>query len=207
MNILLVSASKKELSSIIKKIKYPIDYLITGIGTTSLSYLLTKKIQNKNFDLIINIGIAGSFKQDIPIGEIVFVKNEIFADLGIEEKNKFVPISKSNLSDLCESSFSCNYKHSFLKDLPRTSSITVCRTSGQIQTIKERIRLFNPDIENMEGAAFFQICQKENIPFVEIRSISNFVTERDSSLWNIPLAITNLEKFTIQFINLLNSTQ
>jgi futalosine hydrolase len=41
----------------------------------------------------------------------------------------------------------------------------------------------------MEGAAIFYVCLMENIPFAEIRSISNYAGEMDKSKWNIPLAI------------------
>jgi futalosine hydrolase len=32
----------------------------------------------------------------------------------------------------------------------------------------------------------------ENIPFLQLRTISNYVEVRDKSKWNIPLAVTNL---------------
>ena len=46
----------------------------------------------------------------------------------------------------------------------------------------------------MEGAAFFYACLAEGVPFIEIRSVSNYVAERDKSQWNVPLAIQNLDK-------------
>lgn len=46
-------------------------------------------------------------------------------------------------------------------------------------------------IENMEGAAFFYCCKQTKIPFLEIRTISNFVGD-EMSKWNIPLATSNL---------------
>jgi futalosine hydrolase len=55
---------------------------------------------------------------------------------------------------------------------------------------------YHPDIETMEGAAFFYVCSRENIPFLAIRAVSNKVELRNREKWNIPLAINNLsEKF------------
>jgi futalosine hydrolase len=51
---------------------------------------------------------------------------------------------------------------------------------------------YHPDIETMEGAAFFYICSRENIPFLAVRAVSNRVEPRNKEKWNIPLAISNL---------------
>jgi futalosine hydrolase len=47
----------------------------------------------------------------------------------------------------------------------------------------------------MEGAAVFYVCLNENIPVLQIRSISNYVEDRDTTKWDIPLAIKQLNKF------------
>ena len=44
----------------------------------------------------------------------------------------------------------------------------------------------------MEGAAVFRICQSFNTRCIQIRSISNFVEKRKKSVWNLSLAISNL---------------
>ena len=56
----------------------------------------------------------------------------------------------------------------------------------------------------MEGAAFFYVCLQEKIPFLQIRSISNYVEKRNKSNWNIPLAIDNLNVVLLDIINSLN---
>jgi futalosine hydrolase len=54
------------------------------------------------------------------------------------------------------------------------------------------VKKFNPDIETMEGATFFYICSRENIPFLAVRAISNRVEKRNRESWNIALALDNL---------------
>ena len=51
---------------------------------------------------------------------------------------------------------------------------------------------FNADIETMEGAALHYVCLQEDIPFIQIRTISNFVGERDKTKWKLKDAIENL---------------
>ena len=54
-------------------------------------------------------------------------------------------------------------------------------------------KLFSPNVESMEGAAFFAAC-KGLSNFTQIRSVSNYVEKRDKSKWQIQLAITNLNR-------------
>ncbi|MDB4583087.1 hypothetical protein N9164_08040, partial [Draconibacterium sp.] len=48
--------------------------------------------------------------------------------------------------------------------------------------------------ESMEGAAVFYVCNWLGVSCYQIRAISNFVEPRDSSKWNIPLALENLKE-------------
>jgi futalosine hydrolase len=53
----------------------------------------------------------------------------------------------------------------------------------------------------MEGAAFHFVCLREEIPFMQIRVVSNYVEPRNKNSWNIPLAIANLNDFLRKYLN------
>jgi futalosine hydrolase len=55
----------------------------------------------------------------------------------------------------------------------------------------------------MEGAAFLQICNAEKIKCAQIRSISNYVEERNTGNWSIGLAIEKLNETAIRIISTL----
>jgi futalosine hydrolase len=55
-------------------------------------------------------------------------------------------------------------------------------------------------VESMEGAAFHYVCLQEGMPFAQVRAISNYVTPRDKSQWQMKDAIVNLNKWVIGFI-------
>ncbi len=57
----------------------------------------------------------------------------------------------------------------------------------------------------MEGAALHFVCLRERIPFLQLRTISNKIGERDKTKWNIGLAILNLNAELILLLNELNS--
>ena len=54
------------------------------------------------------------------------------------------------------------------------------------------MKRLNPDIESMEGAAVFKVCEEMRVPCIQIRSISNKVERRNKENWNLDLAISNL---------------
>ena len=75
-----------------------------------------------------------------------------------------------------------------------TTGITVNTIHGNTRNI-EKIRLqCDPDTESMEGAAFFYACLSAGVQGVQVRSVSNFVEERDKSRWDVDLALKNLNK-------------
>ena len=76
---------------------------------------------------------------------------------------------------------------------------------NQISTSKQMIKfyrdVFDPVTESMEGAALHYVCLIENIPFVQIRSISNYIGERNKKKWDMMDSIANLNDTLIKIIN------
>lgn len=197
MKTLLVFATKEEAGQLLNKGKT--DVLITGPGMVSTVYHLSKQLQKKKYDLVINAGICGSFSNKLRLGDVVNVAEECFSDLGSENGNDFIHLSEMGFNG--EDDFPLRKK--FLKNksainsktlssLPKAKGITVSTVHGNKKSIERVKKLFNPDVESMEGAAVFYLCGKEKIPFVGIRAVSNYVEKRDKSKWKIPLAINNL---------------
>lgn len=185
-----------------------VDYLVTGIGTTFTTYALTKRLGAKKYDLVINAGIAGSFNPGHNIGDVVFVEKEEFSSLGIEDKDTFYTLFDKRFMDANQFPFkngrlenATTYNNHVVKSLKKVSAITSDRTNGKKESIDKLKQKFNADIETMEGAAFFYVCLQEEVKFMQIRAISNFVEERNQQNWNIPLAIEQLNKKLLEIIN------
>jgi len=129
----------------------------------------------------------------------VTVYSETFGDFGVTTKDGFSTcfeenIIPANMFPFTKGSLISGDAEKIARDLavPLVKGVTNNTVSGENSLIKRMRDKFSPDIETMEGAAFFYVCLCENIPFVEIRSISNMVEPRDKSKWDIPLAIKNL---------------
>lgn len=185
-----------------------ITLLVTGVGSVSTSWVMAKWFSvNQKPDLVINIGIAGSYREDIKIGEVVLPVSDCFADSGIETRNEFITLAEAGLEDPDRFPFKAGkirtenkYIELNLKHLKRVNAITVNTASGSAETIGKLLRKYNPDIETMEGATFFYICSGERIPFLAMRSISNRVEPRDKDKWDIPLALNSLSEKLREFI-------
>jgi len=196
MQILLIAATTHEIEPFTTANSH-IDVLITGVGVPSTIYHLQKRIHQVDYDLIIQAGIAGSFHDDVLLGNVVLVKEDCFADLGMEENGNYTPVFNTLIADKDEFPFTngwlLNSNPHFQKtELSVVKAITINKVSDSELQKQQYIINFNADIESMEGAALHYVCLQENIPFLQIRSISNHVGERDKTKWKIKEAIKNL---------------
>jgi len=175
--------------------------LVTGAGMMSYTYSLANYLLNSLVkpDLIILAGIAGCFNEGVSPGTLYEVYEEILADCGAEDKDGKILMmeelgfwAKTGSSQMFGSRYVNKQKYTHLTE---GKSLSVNLGSGTKERINYFKRKHNADIENMEGAALFMICQRLQYNFTEIRSISNFIEPRNRNNWNIDLAINNLNTF------------
>ena len=217
MKILVVAASEFEIRPLLQKLTFLkkdndhlahyragnnfIDILIPGIGMMVTAFHLGKQLMKEKYDLAINAGICGTFVHQIMIGTVVEVVEECISDLGAEEKDRFLTVFELGLSDPDSAPYingiminNPAFASDVILKLPKVKGATVNLIPGRIQNIENPGIAYSPDIETMEGAAFFYACLTERIPFTQIRAVSNYVEERDKSKWNISLAVKNLNR-------------
>ncbi len=221
MRILIIAATNEEILPFLKwkeehlsesSEDHQIDTLVTGVGLVATTFHLTYVLNHNEFDLIIQAGIAGSFKKELKIGETVFVISESFSDLGSEDKEgQLISAFELGFIDPNEFPFTDGKimnpdaaQAGFMKKVHSISSNT---SHGNESTIAKIAQQFNPDIESMEGGAFFYVCRMMNVPFLEIRAISNYVEPRDKSNWDIPLAIDKLNEVLAGIVEVLITQQ
>ncbi|MGY4383208.1 futalosine hydrolase [Pedobacter sp. UYP24] len=207
MKILLVAATMPELSPLADHFNLPkgaflqsdgFDVLITGVGMTATAFSLGRYLNSK-YDLVLNLGIAGSFDKSIPLGSVVNVVSDVFSELGAEDGADFISIDQLGLG---RSIYKSNFNSTLpvINDLQKCSGITVNRVHGNELTIEQVISSRSPITESMEGAAVLYCCEKVALPCLQIRSISNYVERRNRESWEIGLAIKNLNDWAIDFL-------
>ena len=76
--------------------------------------------------------------------------------------------------------------------LKPVTSISINQISTESSLIKLYEKKFKPTVESMEGAAFHYCCLMANVPFLQIRGISNYIGERNKKKWKIKDSVHNL---------------
>ena len=71
---------------------------------------------------------------------------------------------------------------------------------GNDDSIANIVERLNPQLESMEGAAFFYACRELKGPCIQIRAVSNYVEKRNRDNWQIGLAIKNLNTFAAELL-------
>ena len=186
-----------------------IKFLITGVGMVATTFHLVKALLENKVDLVINAGVAGSFKKEIELGSVVQVVSDRFGDLGAEEADgNFIDLFDMDLQQPDDAPFqNKTLLHPHLgaqSFLPIANGITVNKVHGKessIQSIQSKYP--KADIETMEGAAVFYTCLQLQQNFLAIRSISNYVESRNKDNWDMPLAIKHLNEVLGEIVEVL----
>lgn len=207
MKILIVAATRAELSGLCTAFNLPdgsfiqtpgFDLLVTGVGMTATAFALGQHL-SPAYKLVVNLGIAGCYDTTIPMGSILNVTRDEFSELGAEDREEFLPIDALGFG---KSSYigTNELKNPGLLSLPQVNGITVNKVHGNKTSIETIIRRLNPVTESMEGAAVFFCCAQTETPCLQVRSISNYVEERNREAWKIGLAVKNLNEWAIEFL-------
>ena len=210
-NILVVAATAKEINPFIGFTRTGninnTDILISGIGLTASTYHLAKQLALKKYDLVIQAGVAGCFDLRIPLGAVVAVKQDTIADQSVVELQKLKTLFDLKLVPQDQYPYKKGWLLNTNKEVLKKTKLKIVKgiSVNQISTSKQMIKfyrdVFDPVTESMEGAALHYVCLMENVPFVQIRSISNYIGERNKKKWDMMDSIMNLNDSLMRIIN------
>ena len=210
-NILVVAATAKEINPFIELTRTGdinnADILISGIGLTASTYHLAKQLALKKYDLVIQAGVAGCFDLRIPLGAVVAVRQDAIADQSVVELERLKTLFDLNLVPQDQYPYKKGWLINTNKEVLKKTKLKIVNgiSVNQISTSKQMIKfyreVFDPVTESMEGAALHYVCLMENVPFVQIRSISNYIGERNKKKWDMMDSIMNLNDSLVRIIN------
>jgi futalosine hydrolase len=201
MRILVCAATEAEIAPTLQALSVKenktIKFLITGVGLMACTYALTRETILDRPDIIIQAGVAGTLQLAHPLSQVVVVRSEIIGDLGVKEEGGF-----QSLFDLKLLSFNTLpwqtgrliNDNTLLAEaaLPVVDGVTVNEITTDEATIQFYRDQLNVQVESMEGAALHYVAILEKISFLQIRSLSNYIGERDKEKWKMKEAIKNL---------------
>jgi len=212
MNILFVAATFLESEKIIsnlnlKKVNdyfysqrnYNIDLIITGIGVPAVMFSLFTEVNIRKYDFIINFGIAGSFSQEIKVGDVVNVVSDKFADITIssnsdDDINVFDTEFNQKFNNYINNSKILNTSdyHHYFNNIKKVKAVTVNSPEKKIY--------YDAVIETMEGAAVMLISKHFKKCFIQIRGISNVIGITKKNEWDFKTPVENYSQIIVKFI-------
>lgn len=174
------------------------EIVVTGVGVVKTAFSVSQLKSMGNIDLAIQIGLAGAYDRSLTLGDVIIVGSDQFGDMGVEENNgDFTSVIELGLEDENQFPFTQGKLETELKFNPKSiavvNGITVNTVSGTANTIAKRLAKYSPQVESMEGAAFYYACKILDIPCFQMRAISNYVEPRNRNNWKIAEAISNLK--------------
>lgn len=203
MKILLCAATEMEIAPTIQFLasyeRHSVEVLITGVGLMTSTYALTKAAAVHHPDLMIQAGIAGTLETEQQLAEVVVVRAETIGDLGVQEESRFqslfdLKLLSPDMHPWKDGRLANEEKRLKSLGLKVVDGVTVNEISTSNEVISYYRQQLKAQIETMEGAALHYVGLAEKIPFLQIRSLSNFIGERDKTKWEMKKAIMNLNR-------------
>lgn len=183
--------------------KYEWDCLVTGPGVLNTAQGLTAYLETNTPGFIFQTGIAGVFEASgLGLGDMAIAEREQYLHTGVSSGLSFpLPLPFDLLADKpltrqgiylfdhdLVSSWHARLERVAKGGVVKGGFLTVSVITGTRKAARAIFDEFSPVMENMEGAAAAHVASLYQVDMVEVRAASNFVGERDKSLWDISLA-------------------
>jgi futalosine hydrolase len=185
-----------------------------GVGKANAAHGATLLLENYSTDLMLMIGCGGAYrKSGLAPGSLAVAGSEIFGDEGA-----ITPEGWKSMKELGFPLYVRGVKKfyntiSLDRRLVRKASkilsvftpcsgpfVTVSEVSGTDERAAEMERRFSGICENMEGAPVAYLCALYDVPFLELRGISNIVKKRDRKEWDLESAMTVSQHAALKLI-------
>ena len=134
------------------------------------------------------------------------IRKEIIADMGVEENNVWKDIFDLHLQDANGFPFknkslpNSHLPKLNLLHLEEADAITINEITTDKKRVEQYINKYHPVTESMEGAALHFVAAKFNIPFIQLRALSNYIGERDKTKWELQKAISKLNDVLLNYL-------
>jgi len=176
--------------------------LVTGVGMVETALNLSRYLEQTSGSTtiqgVLNFGVAGAYirgkRKGADLLDICLAESEVFGDFGICFPDRIEALNDSLVHRRCydmDAGLLGKAEKLFVAENMRVSRgtfVTVCGVSGTQGRGDILSSQYDGLCENMEGAAVARVCEAYDLPLLEMRTISNFVEDRNLSRWKLPEA-------------------
>ncbi len=165
-----------------------------GVGVAAVTAATASVLAVESFDLVVSVGIAGGF--DVAVGSVVVASRSIAADLGCQTRDGFLSLSEMGLG-VDAYDVPVDWAEEFVSraestGLPVTTGVigTVSTITGTAEGAHEHRARNATSAEAMEGFGVATAAAVHDVPFIEVRAVSNSVGPRNVAAWRTADALT-----------------
>nr|WP_287411110.1 futalosine hydrolase [Pseudodesulfovibrio sp.] len=179
---------------------------VTGVGLVNTALILGALLERDDVDGVVNMGIAGAYDLDeFPMLSTCYCWQETWPEYGLlDEEGSVDPKGIGFPQGQADGQIVWNrVKLNPVNDAKvmeltlgdkwlRASSVTVSSVTGTPERAGWLKVSCNANVENMEGFGMAYGTKRADMPFLEVRTISNMVGSRDAEDWDLKGALRRL---------------
>ena len=192
---------------------------VGGMGKVNAAHAATLLIADRDIEALVIFGIGGAYPSSgAAVGDVVLAREEIAGDEGVLTLDGFkdaeyigIPLLKTAASviyatyraheDLLNDSLQAlSAKREASGKVHSGTFVTLSTCTGTTARARELESRYHGLCENMEGAAAAQVAACHNVPWLEVRGISNLVEDRDLKKWDIPRAAGAAQEAVVRIL-------
>jgi futalosine hydrolase len=195
----------------------PVPVVITGMGAVNAAHALTRHLLTQpRPSLVIQTGIGGAYvPSGVPVGATVLASEEVYGDVGVITPEGWLSAETIGIPLVPPGpARPARFNHFPLDARLVECAATVCGPSvarpGRFLTLArvtgvralgdQLYRRFGALCESMEGAAAAHVCTLHDVPFLEVRGISNLIEDRDRASWRVEEAADAAQEVVLRLL-------
>ncbi|HEX2203227.1 MAG TPA: futalosine hydrolase [Longimicrobium sp.] len=177
----------------------PVLLLPAGMGKTNAAHALTALLELRPVRGVVGFGVGGAYPgSGLEVGGVALASEAVYGDEGVTAPDGWLSTEGIGIP-LFQRGGAVRF-NAFPLDAARVERaraalaaagvraavgpfVTVSSCSGTAARGEELARRFGALCEGMEGAALAHVAALYDVPFLELRAVSNLVEDRDLSRW------------------------
>ena len=171
-----------------------------GVGKTAAAIGLGRALAKGDVTSVVAIGVAGAHRSvpgdmaALAVGDRCLVATDVLADEGVRHPHGFTDLAGLGLGSI--GPWSADAALVALANAVLQTRIvpaaTVSTCSGTDALALESSARTGAAIETMEGAAIAAVCAAYDVPWIQLRVVSNMTGDRDRAGWDLARALDEL---------------
>lgn len=190
--ILIVTAVEAEADALrrgLPDVPHGVTVLVGGVGSARAAAAVSRELAtDPGYDAVISAGIGGAFPGRAELGGLLLARRVVAADLGADGPDGYLSVDELGFGTAVAEAGRIPGLDAVVGTV-----LTVNTATGTAERAAELLRRHPEAVgEAMEGYGVAAAAQLADLPFAEVRAVSNLVGPRDRDAWRLDLAFAAL---------------